>query len=161
MFLIVQKWVIPTFGEQYLLGVKTVSAPLPTHPLPLVAQLSISVSERGPTDLFSWTDHAQSFHPLLGVIHRFILLSARPSKDKLGERSKFGLRQVDPEEVLYPLPDPDSKWVLRGSQELERALEILPLQVDDRLIPVRCVLQVCALCPEAHSTAESLVLTAA
>ena len=123
-------------------------------------KLLISVSESGPTDLFLWTDHAQSFHPLLGVIHRFILLSAGPSKDKLGERSQFGLRQVDPVEVLYPLPDQDSKRVLRGSHELERALEILPLQVDDRLIPVRCMLQVRALCPKAHSTAEILVLTA-
>ena len=93
------------------------------------------------------------------MITRFILFSAWPLKDVLGQRSRFGLRQVDlVEEVLCPLPNPDSKRVPRCSQVLERALEIIPLQIDDRLIPLRCVLEVRALCAEAQLTAECLVL---
>ena len=119
-------------------------------------------SEEVRTDSFSWTDHAESFHPFPGVITRFILLGAGPSKDVFGQRSQFDLRQVDPvEEVLCPLPDPDSKLVLRCSQVLERSLEIIPLQVDDRLIPLRGVLQVRTLRPEARTTAECLVLASA
>ncbi len=110
----------------------------------------------------SWTDCAQSFHPFPGLIIRFILLGAGPLKDVLGERSRFELRQVDPVEDVYcPLPDPDREGVLRRPQVLERALEILPLQVDDGLIPLRRVLQVRALSPEAHTTAEGLVLAPA
>ena len=107
-------------------------------------------SEEVRTDAFSWTDQPESFHPFPGVITRFILLGAGPSKDVFGQRSRFDLRQVDPvEEVLCPLPDPDSKLVLRCSQVLERALEIIPLQIDDRLIPcgVRWRYARCALRP--------------
>ena len=59
------------------------------------------------------------------------------------------------------MPDPDCKEVLRCSQVLERALEILPLQVDDRLIPLQLMLEVRALYTEARLTADGLVLASA
>src|SRR6266849_7010600 len=110
----------------------------------------------------SWTDHPESFHRLAGGVTRFILFNARPIKDELGQRFWGGLRQVEAvEEVLCPLPQPDSKGVLRCPQFLERALEIIPLQVHDRCIPLRRVLQVPALRREAETAAECLVLAPA
>src|SRR5215470_8775736 len=109
-----------------------------------------------------WTDHAEAFHPCPVLMTRFILLGAGPGKDVLGQRSRFDLRQVDAvEEVFCPLPDPNCKGNLRGSQALERWPEILPFQVDDCLIPVRRVLEVRALCPKAKMIAECLVRTSA
>ena len=59
------------------------------------------------------------------------------------------------------LPEPDGKRVLRCAQVLKRALEIMPLQVKDRQIPLRRVLEIQAIDRETPAAAESQVLVAA
>ncbi len=49
------------------------------------------------------------------------------------------------EEVQCMRPEPGGKRVLRCAQVLERALEIMPLQVKDRQIPLRRVLEIQAI----------------
>src|SRR5258708_12068584 len=51
------------------------------------------------------------------------------------------------EEVQCMLPEPGGKRVLRCAQVLERALEIMPLQVKDRQFPLRRVLEIQAIHP--------------
>lgn len=65
------------------------------------------------------------------------------------------------EEVQCMLPEPGGKRVLRCAQVLERALEIMPLQVKDRQIPLRRVLEIQAIDRETPAAAESQVLVAA
>src|SRR5258708_40094583 len=65
------------------------------------------------------------------------------------------------EEVQCMLPEPGGKRVLRCAQVLERALGIMPLQVKDRQIPLRRVLEIQAIYRETPPPAESQVLVAA
>ena len=65
------------------------------------------------------------------------------------------------EEAQCMLPEPGGKRVLRCAQVLERALEIMPLQVKDRQIPLRHVLEIQAIDRETPAAAESQVLVAA
>jgi len=65
------------------------------------------------------------------------------------------------EEVQCMLPEPGGKRVLRCAQVLERALEIMPLQVKDRQFPLRRVLEIQAIDRETPTAAESQVLVAA
>ncbi len=113
-------------------------------------------------DPFSGTDHAESFHRLQGVVTSFIFFKGRPIKDQFGQRSRRGLSQVETsEEVLCPLPEPDSKRVLRCPQFLEHPLEIIPLQVHNRCIPLRRLLEVHAMRGETQMAAECLILASA
>ncbi len=91
--------------------------------------------------------------------HRFAG-DAKPLGQARLRQPEHGAQGMD-KVTRCPLSDPDSKRVLRCSQVLERALAIIPLQVDDRLIPLRRVLEVRALCTEAQLTAECLVLASA
>ena len=59
-----------------------------------------------------------------------------------------------------PLPKPESKLGLRCLQFLERALEIVPLHVDDRYIPLRRTLEVHAFRAD-NQAAEFMVLASA
>lgn len=88
--------------------------------------------------------------------------SARSAvEDELREGRGQRLRQVKPaEQLLGLLPEPDVERVLRGGDPLERARQVVRLQVDDVEVTLRRVLQVGALDGDPQPTAGGLVLGA-